>query len=154
MYGAVALGGALGSVARAWLGGVIGGALGTGFPWGTLAINVLGSFVIGWFAVATDDGARLEATTNWRVFVMVGGVRRLHHIFCIQPADPGAGARGRTGAGRGLCGGVRGPVFGGGLGGGGVRPGRVIRDTLCHQAIPGHDAVYSELGVHGQWSIR
>lgn len=101
MYGAVALGGALGSVARAWLGGVIGGALGTGFPWGTLAINVLGSFVIGWFAVATDDGARLEATTNWRVFVMVGvcGGFTTFSAFSLQTLELArAGALGRAGA--------------------------------------------------------
>ena len=72
MYGAVALGGALGSVGRAWLGGVIGGVLGGTFPWGTWAVNIIGSFIIGWFAAATDAGAAREAWAEWRVFVMVG----------------------------------------------------------------------------------
>jgi len=76
MYGAVALGGALGSVGRAWLGGVVGGALGGtflgAFPWGTWVVNIIGSFVIGWFAAVTDVGARWEAHAPWRVLVMVG----------------------------------------------------------------------------------
>ena len=44
---AVAAGGALGAVLRYFLSGwaqILGGAR---FPWGTLAVNVLGSFVIG-----------------------------------------------------------------------------------------------------------
>jgi CrcB protein len=44
---AVALGGAIGATARYWLAGLIGRWIGTGFPWGTLAVNVLGCFVMG-----------------------------------------------------------------------------------------------------------
>ena len=57
----VALGGALGSVGRFWLNGLVTGRTGDGFPWGTLLINVLGSFAIGIFAAtvpATQDTAR------------------------------------------------------------------------------------------------
>jgi len=43
----VALGGLVGSVARYWLSGAVQGLSGPGFPTGTLAVNVLGSFVIG-----------------------------------------------------------------------------------------------------------
>ncbi|HEX9563596.1 MAG TPA: fluoride efflux transporter CrcB [Gemmatimonadaceae bacterium] len=42
----VALGGAAGSVARYLIGGVIQ-RVGTGFPYGTLAVNVTGSFLLG-----------------------------------------------------------------------------------------------------------
>ncbi len=73
MYAAVAVGGALGSVGRAWLGTMVAAVMGTAFPWGTLLINVLGSFVIGWFAVLTDpDGRWPDAHAHWRAFVMVG----------------------------------------------------------------------------------
>lgn len=52
VLGAVALGGALGSVAR-YAVGVGARALAPGWPWGTLVVNVLGSFAIGllfaWF---------------------------------------------------------------------------------------------------------
>jgi CrcB protein len=44
---AVAIGGAAGSVARFLMMGVVGGLVGTAFPWATLAVNVLGSFVMG-----------------------------------------------------------------------------------------------------------
>ena len=43
----VALGGLVGSVARYWLSGVVQQASGGEFPLGTLAVNVLGSFVVG-----------------------------------------------------------------------------------------------------------
>ncbi len=101
MYGAVALGGALGSVGRAWLGGVIGGAMGPGFPWGTLAINVLGSFVMGWFAAITEVGARAEAAAQWQVFVMVGlcGGFTTFSAFSLQTLELlRAGAMGWAGA--------------------------------------------------------
>jgi len=44
---AVAIGGAAGSVGRYMAMSVVGQWLGTGFPWGTLLVNVLGSFVMG-----------------------------------------------------------------------------------------------------------
>ena len=52
-YACVAAGGALGSMARLWLGIVIYEWIPGRFPLGTLLINILGSFVIGWFDVLT-----------------------------------------------------------------------------------------------------
>lgn len=49
-YFAVALGGALGATLRFAAGGVALRALGTGFPWGTILVNVVGSFVMGCLA--------------------------------------------------------------------------------------------------------
>ena len=43
---AVAAGSALGGVARYWCTGVVSRAFGETFPWGTLLVNVLGSFLI------------------------------------------------------------------------------------------------------------
>ena len=51
----VMLGSALGGLARYWLGVGIAAWTGPGFPWGTLLINVLGSFVIGLFAAALGE---------------------------------------------------------------------------------------------------
>ncbi|HYH19324.1 MAG TPA: fluoride efflux transporter CrcB [Azospirillum sp.] len=68
----VALGGAIGSVARFWAGGVAVAALGEAFPWGTLFVNVLGSFIIGVTAVLTGPEGRLAIPGDARVFVMVG----------------------------------------------------------------------------------
>jgi fluoride exporter len=68
----VAIGGALGSVARYALGNAMTMALGPEFPWGTLLINVLGSFVISFFGVLTGANARLPVPFEARVFVTVG----------------------------------------------------------------------------------
>ena len=68
----VALGGAIGSVGRYWTGLVVARAWGDAFPWGTLLINVLGSFVIGFFATLTLPDGPLPADANVRIFVMVG----------------------------------------------------------------------------------
>jgi fluoride exporter len=68
----VAVGGALGSVARYWLSNAMAAAIGFGFPWGTLLINVLGSFVIGFFGTLTVEVPRFNVPPEIRVFVMVG----------------------------------------------------------------------------------
>ncbi|HYP63636.1 MAG TPA: fluoride efflux transporter CrcB [Acidocella sp.] len=68
----VALGGALGSVARYALGNAMTLAVGAEFPWGTLLINVLGSFIISFFGVLTTSGARFPLPFEARVFVTVG----------------------------------------------------------------------------------
>ncbi len=53
----VAIGGALGSVARFGIGGVVAEKFGQTFPWGTLVVNVTGSFIIGLLgAVAAPEG--------------------------------------------------------------------------------------------------
>lgn len=68
----VALGGALGSVARFWLATAVAALTGPQFPWGTLLINVSGSFVIGWFGALTGSRGALSVSPDIRIFVMVG----------------------------------------------------------------------------------
>lgn len=68
----VALGGAIGTAARYWLSGVVAQSFGETFPWGTLIINVTGSFVIGFFAALTGPDGRLFVGSNARQFVMIG----------------------------------------------------------------------------------
>jgi fluoride exporter len=68
----VALGGAIGTTGRYWLSGVVARAFGETFPWGTLIINVTGSFVIGFFAALTGPDGRVFASSTTRQFVMVG----------------------------------------------------------------------------------
>jgi fluoride exporter len=46
-YWMVGLGGFLGSIARFWVGSYIGNRMGMRFPYGTVIINISGSFVIG-----------------------------------------------------------------------------------------------------------
>jgi fluoride exporter len=68
----VALGGAVGTTARYWLSTVVARAFGETFPWGTLIINITGSFVIGFFAALTGPDGRVFASSTVRQFVMVG----------------------------------------------------------------------------------
>jgi CrcB protein len=68
----VAVGGALGSVARFWLANAMAVATGTEFPWGTLLINILGSFVISFFGGLIGGWPRFAVSYEARVFVMVG----------------------------------------------------------------------------------
>lgn len=69
---AVACGGALGSLARFWLAAAVTMLTGPRFPWGTLLINVLGSFIIGLVAGVTLTPARVPMHPDLRVFLMVG----------------------------------------------------------------------------------
>lgn len=68
----VALGSALGGVARHWCSGVAARLWGESFPWGTIIVNVAGSFVIGLFATLTAPDGRVAASSEARLFVMVG----------------------------------------------------------------------------------
>jgi len=68
----VAIGGALGSVSRFWLSGFVAERYGETFPWGTIVINVTGSFVIGVFAAFTDPDGRVLASPGFRQFFMIG----------------------------------------------------------------------------------
>jgi len=68
----IAAGGALGSIARYWMAGAIDGRLNTNFPWGTVLVNITGSFAIGIFAaLATGDG-RWGISESTRLFLIVG----------------------------------------------------------------------------------
>ena len=69
---AVALGGAIGSVARFWLTGVVASITGPRFPWGTLLINVLGSFIIGFVASLGLQPGRTPPPFDLRIFLMTG----------------------------------------------------------------------------------
>jgi CrcB protein len=68
----IMLGGALGTAARFWCSGLVARAFGETFPWGTLIINVVGSFVIGFFATMTGPDGRMFVGTTARQFVMIG----------------------------------------------------------------------------------
>lgn len=68
----IAIGSAIGGVARYWCSGVTARLIGETFPWGTLIVNVVGSFIIGFFAALTAPDGRVFASTTTRQFVMIG----------------------------------------------------------------------------------
>jgi CrcB protein len=68
----VALGSALGGLARFWFGLLAARLWGEAFPWGTIIINVVGSFIIGFFGTLTLADGPFPASPNLRIFVMIG----------------------------------------------------------------------------------
>ena len=68
----IAVGGALGSMARYGCSSLVARLVGETFPWGTLIINIVGSLVIGFFATLTGPDGRLLVAPDARQFVMVG----------------------------------------------------------------------------------
>lgn len=69
-YLLIAVGGALGSIARYWVGSTISGRLGTKFPYGTFVINVIACILIG-FSI-TYLGKRVDLNPAWRFLIPVG----------------------------------------------------------------------------------
>jgi fluoride exporter len=69
-YLAIALGGILGANARYLVSLLVAERLGTGFPYGTMLINVTGSLVIGFFLTLVTE--RLEVSPLWRLFFATG----------------------------------------------------------------------------------
>ncbi|MEE8434140.1 MAG: fluoride efflux transporter CrcB [bacterium] len=71
LYLAIAAGGAGGAMLRYWMSGAVQGLTGASFPWGTLAVNVLGSLILGAFMQLSTErflfsqGTRLLLTTGF-----------------------------------------------------------------------------------------
>jgi len=66
---AIALGGALGAVLRFGLSSVIHAWLGRGFPYGTLAVNVLGCGLMGFLSIHLVER---WVSAEWRAGLLVG----------------------------------------------------------------------------------
>jgi CrcB protein len=68
----IGIGGALGSMARFWASGFVARHFGETFPFGTLLVNITGSFVIGFFATLTGPDGRWLAPASFRAFFAIG----------------------------------------------------------------------------------
>jgi CrcB protein len=66
----LAVGGATGTIARYLLAGVIYAILGTGFPYGTLVVNLLGCFILGFLTAVTET--KFLLTPQLRLLLMIG----------------------------------------------------------------------------------
>src|SRR5437016_998779 len=71
-YILVGVGSAAGGLARFWASGLIADRVGQSFPWGTLFVNVTGSFLIGLFATLTAPEGRWLVGPAGRNFFMSG----------------------------------------------------------------------------------
>lgn len=66
------IGGGMGSIARYAASGFVARFIGETFPWGTLFVNVTGSFVVGFIATLTDTEGRFLASPGVRQFLLLG----------------------------------------------------------------------------------
>ena len=84
----VMLGGALGTLAR-YLIGVVALPISGQLPWGTIIINITGSFVIGLFGTLTLASGRFPVSETMRLFVMIGlcGGYTTFSSFSLQTLD-------------------------------------------------------------------
>lgn len=67
---AIAIGGALGALSRYWVVGLASRLFERNFPYGTLAVNILGSFLIGIGYILIVE--RLHIASEWHAVLMVG----------------------------------------------------------------------------------
>ncbi|MDE2583072.1 MAG: fluoride efflux transporter CrcB [Rhodospirillales bacterium] len=88
-YALIGLGGALGSMARAWVAVAMARVTGPAFPWGTILVNILGSFLIGFVGSLTATDGRLGGTAELRTLIMVGfcGGFTTFSSFSLQTLD-------------------------------------------------------------------
>ncbi|HUD23857.1 MAG TPA: fluoride efflux transporter CrcB [Acidobacteriaceae bacterium] len=71
-YLLIALGGALGSIARYWVGSTVSGRMGAKFPYGTFVINLTACVIIGF--TLTFLAKRTGLNPAWRFLVPIGFV--------------------------------------------------------------------------------
>ena len=68
----VAIGGALGSMARYGMSGFIAAITGGTFPYGTLVVNVTGAILIGFLATVSGPDSPFLVPAPFRTFMMTG----------------------------------------------------------------------------------
>lgn len=66
----IAIGGAAGALLRYWMSSGIHAVLGQGFPYGTLAVNISGSVLMGLCYIFLSE--RMVAGVEWRAGLMIG----------------------------------------------------------------------------------
>ncbi len=84
----VMAGGALGTLAR-YLASLVAIPISARLPWGTILVNISGSFLIGLFGTLTLASGRYPVSENWRLFVMIGicGGYTTFSSFSLQTLD-------------------------------------------------------------------
>jgi len=69
-YSELVIGGALGTLARYLLAGAVYGVAGTDFPYGTLAVNLLGCIILGFLSTIAEE--KFFFGSDVKIFLMIG----------------------------------------------------------------------------------
>lgn len=80
----IGLGGFAGAIARYLVDGVVSDRTGGGFPWGTLVINVSGSFVLGLLFAMTAERAILPAEIRGPVMIGFIGAYTTFSTYMLE----------------------------------------------------------------------
>lgn len=85
----VAIGGALGSMARYGVSGLVSAMAGGVFPYGTLVVNVTGAILIGFLATLSGPESRFFIPAYGRLFLMTGicGGYTTFSTFSLETAN-------------------------------------------------------------------
>ena len=85
----VAIGGALGSMARYGVSGLVSAMAGGVFPFGTLVVNVTGAILIGFLATLSGSDSRFFIPAYGRLFLMTGicGGYTTFSTFSLETAN-------------------------------------------------------------------
>ena len=83
-YLAIALGGSLGAICRYWVSSSTHAWLGSGFPWGTLTVNVSGSFVMGLLTVLLTEKLTLPEEVRFALIVGFLGSYTTFSTFALD----------------------------------------------------------------------
>lgn len=84
IYLAIALGGSLGAVCRYWVSTSTYAWLGAGFPWGTLMVNVSGSFLMGLLTVLLSEKMSLPDELRFALIVGFLGSYTTFSTFALD----------------------------------------------------------------------
>jgi CrcB protein len=82
----IALGAVVGASARYFLSGFIAKVFPSGFPYGTLIINITGSLLLGFFLVWTSERVLIDA--RWRLLIAIGfcgSYTTFSSYACVKP---------------------------------------------------------------------
>ena len=96
-FALIALGGAFGGIGRVFVASVIERRFGDRFPWGTLAVNVSGSAVIGLAATLPVGGAAILADPAIRALVIIGFIGSYTTVSTFALQTYALGESGRWG---------------------------------------------------------
>ncbi len=101
----VGIGSGMGGIARYWCSGMLARLIGEAFPWGTLVVNVVGSWVIGLFAALTAAMGPLANEPATRQLVIVGlcGGYTTFSSFSLQTLNLSRGGEWLSAAGNTLA---------------------------------------------------